>query len=166
MDVYVECMVAREVTSKQRMMNTMWIVMTVITGLLTAFGGMIFMLFFILTWALAAHFKRRMTAMYEYTYMNGDMTFTRMTTNKRKKLFSCDMDHVEQVVPYKEFRAPGNKNAFAKVRDFASGQASDALYIMVVNTEKGKIKVYFEPDAPFLDAMWRHSPRIVTKKRY
>lgn len=165
MDVYVECMVPREVTSKKRMMKTLWIILTVFTGILTGFGGMIFMPFFLLTWGLTVHFNHRMTAMYEYTYMNGDMTFTRMTTNKRKKLFSCDMDHVDQVCPYKEFRAPGNKNAFVKVRDFASGVVSDALYIMVVNTEKGKVKVFFEPDNNFLDAMWRHSPRTVTKKR-
>lgn len=165
MDVYVECMVSRTVTSKQKMMKAMWIAMMVITFLASALFGMIFFLFFLLTWGLTVHFNNRMTAMYEYTYMNGEMTFTRMTTNKRKKLFTCDMDHVEQVCPYKEFRAPGNKNAFAKVRDFGSGVANDNLYIMVVNTEKGKIKIYFEPDADFLDAMWRHTPRIVTKKR-
>ena len=166
MDVYVESIVTRQITAKDKAVKTMWIAITVVMGIVASFGGILLIPFFLVTWAMAAHFIRRMSAMYEYVYMNGEMTFTRMTTNKRKKLFSCDMDHVEQVCFYKEFKNPGRQKAYAKTYDFASGVPGNSLYVMVVNTEKGKVKVFIEPEAEFLDAMWRHSPRVVQKARF
>lgn len=160
MDVYVECMVAKEVTSRQRAMRVMWIVLCVLTAIA---GIMYFILLpvFLLTVFLTVHFNSRMTALYEYTYMNGEMTFTRMTTNRRKRLFTCNMEQVEQVCPYREFHPQGKP--YAANKDFASGSVSDALYAMIVNGEKGKIRVFFEPSGEMLDAMWRVSPRIVKK---
>ncbi len=160
MDVYVECMVKREITAKQKMLKNLWIALVVISGM-ASLVFLIFLPIFLVTLVLATYFKNRMDAIYEYTYLNGEITFTRMTTNRRKKLFACTMERVDQVCPAKEFRAPGQ--GFAKVRDFASGVKNDKVYVMVANTEKGKVKIYFEPDFEMLDAMWRNSPRIVKK---
>ena len=88
-----------------------------------------------------------------------------MTTNRRKKLLTCHMDRVEQVCPFREFRAPGNPRAFAKESDFSSGVENKDTYVMVVNTDKGKNKIIFEPSPELLDGMWRSYPRIVTKRR-
>jgi hypothetical protein len=160
MDVFVECMVERKVTNKQRALQTVWTALCIITGV----GGAMFLIFipiFLICLFVTISLNNKMKALYEYTYMNGEITFTRLTTNRRKKLFTCNMEQVDEICHYKEFRAPGK--GFAATKDFASGVPSDALYVMVVNGEKGKTRVYFEPNTEMLDAMWRSAPRIVKK---
>ena len=174
MDVYVENIVGRETTQAQRTMLTIWKIIcgaSLFMFCVMPMGGQLILsllnlIMFIVSLCIVGYFSRKLSLMYEYTYANGEICFSRMTTNRRKKLFTCHMEKVEQVCFYKEFREPGQKAAYAKTRDYGTGTASDNLYVMIVRTDKGKEKIYFEPDAAFLDAMWRNSPRTVSKKRY
>ena len=174
MDVYVENIVGRETTQAQRTMLTIWKIIcgaSLFMFCVMPMGGQLILsllnlIMFIVSLCIVGYFSRKLSLMYEYTYANGEICFSRMTTNRRKKLFTCHMEKVEQVCFYKEFREPGQKVAYAKTRDYGTGAASDNLYVMIVRTDKGKEKIYFEPDAAFLDAMWRNSPRTVSKKRY
>lgn len=171
MDVYVENIVARVNTGHQQTMLKIWKVLCGISLFIFCaapmFGqlilGLLNLVMFVVSLLVVNYLKRSLSTVYEYTYANGEMTFTRMTTNRRKKLFTCHMEKVVQVCHYKEFRR--SEHDKYKVRDFGSGVPGDGLYVMVVNSENGKQLVYFEPDAEFLDAMWRTSPRIVSKKR-
>ena len=173
MEVFVENIVERATTKNQRVMLTVWKVVCGIALFMFCvmpMGGqlilaLINLIMFVVSLLIVSYFKRRLTLMYEYTYASGEISFARMTTNRRKKLFTCHMEKVEQVCFYKEYREPGQKSNYVKTRDYASGVPNDNLYVMIVRTEKGKERIYFEPDAEFLDAMWRNSPRIVTKKR-
>lgn len=174
MEVFVENIVERVTTKSQRTMLTIWKIVCGISLFMFCVMpmggqlilGLVNLIMFVVSLLIVNYFSRRLSLMYEYTYASGEISFARMTTNRRKKLFTCHMEKVEQVCFYKELKESGQKNAYVKTRDYASGVPNDNLYVMIVRTEKGREKVFFEPDAEFLDAMWRNSPRIVSKKRY
>ena len=100
-----------------------------------------------------------MGCLWEYVFTGDDFTVTRITTSRRKKLFTCKMDRVQSVCHHSEYRAPGQETK--NVKDFASGVQSNDLYIMIVNGEKGKMKIYFEPNQELLMAMRRSNPAVV-----
>ena len=105
MDVYVENIVGRTTTKSQRMMLTVWKVVCGISLFMFCvmpMGGQLILsllnlVMFVVSLLVVGYFGRRLSLMYEYTYANGEITFSRMTTNRRKKLFTCHMEKVEQV---------------------------------------------------------------------
>lgn len=159
MDVYVECFVEKEVTQKDRLRKMMWIALCVLTGFLAFMFSILMVPVFVVVLVMTILYIKKMGLLWEYTFNGDEFTVTRVTMSRRKKMYSCNMERVQEVCHCKEYRAPGQP--IKNVKDFASGVQSDDLYIMTVNGNKGKEKIYFEPNKEMLQAMRRSAPSVV-----
>ncbi len=159
MDVYVECFVEKEVTKADRVRKTMWIAFSVMTGFMAFMFNILMLPVFVVVLILTILYIKKMGLLWEYTFNGDEFTVTRITMSRRKKMYTCNMERVQEVCHHKEYKAPGQP--IKNVKDFASGVQSDDLYIMVVNGNKGKEKIYFEPNNEMLLAMRRSAPAVV-----
>lgn len=159
MDVYVECFVEKEVTKADRFRKGMWIALCVFTGFAGVMIDISMLLVFAVVLVMTIMYINKLGCLMEYVFNGDEFTVTRVTMNRRKKLFNCKTERIQSVCHYSEYRAPGQETK--KVKDYASGVQSKDLYIMIVTGDKGKEKIYFEPNNEMLQAMRRVAPAVV-----
>jgi len=159
MDVYVECFVEKEVTKADRIRKTMWIALCVVSGFSALMITVLMVPVFIAILVMTILHNNKLGCLMEYVFTGDEFTVTRVTMNRRKKLYNCKMDRVQSVCHHSEYRTPGQETK--NVKDYASGVQNKDLYIMIVNGEKGKEKIYFEPNQELLQAMRRSAPAVV-----
>lgn len=159
MDVYVEQLVKREITQAENTMKTILSVVCVVTGIVTLIG---FYSFFIVFAPIAVYtyiYTNKLGCLMEYVFNGDELVITRMTTSRRKKIYTCKMERVISFCHHSEYRAPGQETK--NVKDFSAGTPGKDTYIMIVNGEKGKEKVIFDPEEEMLQAMRRVAPSVV-----
>ncbi len=159
MEVYVEQLVKREITQAENTMKTILGVICVVTGILTFLGYWAFLIVFVPVALYTYIYTSKIGCLMEYVFNGDELVFTRMTTSRRKKIYTCKMERVISFCHHSEYRAPGQETK--NVKDYSAGVLGKDTYIMIVNGEKGKEKVFFDPEEDMLQAMRRVAPSVV-----
>lgn len=160
MDVYVEQLVKREVTQKENTGKTVLGVVCVVLAILTFLTfNLLFFVAFLGVGVYTYIYTNRLGCLMEYVFNGEELVVTRITTSRRKKIYTCKMERVISFCHHTEYRAPGQETK--NVKDFSSGALNKDTYIMIVNGEKGKEKVIFDPEQELLQAMRRIAPAVV-----
>ncbi len=160
MDVYVEQLVKREVTQKENTKKTVLGVICVVLAVLTFLTFYpVFLVAFLAVGIYTYIYTNRLGCLMEYVFNGEELVVTRMTTSRRKKIYTCKMERVSSLCHHTEYRAPGQETK--DVKDFSSGVLGNDTYIMIVNGDKGKEKVFVDLEQDMLQAMRRIAPSVV-----
>lgn len=160
MDVYVEQLVKREVTQKESSLKSVLGVVCVVLAILTFLSmNLVFLIAFLAVGIYTYIYTSKLGCLMEYVFNGEELVVTRMTTSRRKKIYTCKMERVISFCHHTEYRAPGQETK--NVKDFSSGVLGDNTYIMIVNGDKGKEKVFIDPEQDMLQAMRRTAPSVV-----
>lgn len=142
----------------------MWVLFGICT-LIVIFINLFFflgMIIFPLIWYFAFH-----TANYEFdaSYTDGRLVFARIRNkNGRKLLAKIDMDTVINIAPRGDRSIYKYENdRSVEYIDCTSQTEGNRVYAVIANTEAKTIRVEFEPDDDFLDAICDRYSRIVIR---
>ncbi len=105
----------------------------------------------------------KMEVEYEYLYVNGELDIDAIySKQKRKRICSYDMEHLEVLAPAKSHALDSYLNRQgAKYDDYSSGKAPEKSYILVFNEEKGQKMIEVELDDAIIADIRRIAPRKV-----
>lgn len=160
MEVYVEQLVKREITQSENRMKTILGVICVVFAVLTFLTlSLIFLVPFLVVGIYTYLYNGKLGCLMEYVFNGDELVVTRMTTSRRKKIYTCKMERVISFCHHSEYRAPGQETK--NVKDYSAGVLGKDTYVMIVNGEKGKEKVFFDPEEDMLQAMRRVAPSVV-----
>ncbi|MCC8136744.1 MAG: DUF6106 family protein [Clostridiales bacterium] len=161
-DMYREIMVKPDTPMGKRFLKTFFPVMTGICVVI----GIIFWPFLIgaLAFLLLSIFVGpKMEVEYEYLYVNGELDIDAIySKQKRKRICSYDMEHLEVLAPAKSHALDSYLNRQgAKYDDYSSGKAPEKSYILVFNEVKGQKMIEVELDDAIIADIRRIAPRKV-----
>ncbi len=107
---------------------------------------------------------RRMDVEYEYLYVNGDLDIDKiMHKERRKKLFSSNVDNMELLAPERAEELKNFRNA--KVLDYTSGVEGARRYVFVAKEKGELVKVVFEPNDDIIEGIFLLAPRKVVREK-
>ncbi|MCD7745508.1 MAG: DUF6106 family protein [Lachnospiraceae bacterium] len=161
-DMYREIMVKPEMSVGKKFLKGFFPVMTalcIVAGVILwpfLIGALAFFL-------LAMFVGPKLDVEYEYLYVNGELDIDAIySKQKRKKVCSYDMEHLEILAPAKSHALDSYLNRQgAKYDDYTSGHAPEKSYILVFNEEKGQKIIAAELDDAIIADIRRIAPRKV-----
>ncbi len=164
-DLYLEELVKRKWTTKDRAVRILLIALTVIL-ILGAFFVQYILVFPAIAICIADIFIfPRFNIEWEYQYVNGELDVDRIINKaKRKRRESIDLDRVEIIAPAVSHRLDYyNNNRNLKEVNYTSNdpEREKQVYAMIVADENSLKKVLFEPTEKMLRDMRTRAPRKV-----
>ena len=164
-DLYLEELVKRKWTTKDRAVRILLIALTVIL-ILGAFFVQYILVFPAIAICIADIFIfPRFNIEWEYQYVNGELDVDRIINKaKRKRRESIDLDRVEIIAPAVSHRLDYyNNNRHLKEVNYTSNdpEREKQVYAMIVADENSLKKVLFEPTEKMLRDMRTRAPRKV-----
>ena len=164
-DLYLEELVKRKWTTKDRAVRILLIALTVIL-ILGAFFVQYILVFPAIAICIADIFIfPRFNIEWEYQYVNGELDVDRIINKaKRKRRESIDLDRVEIIAPAVSHRLDYyNNNRNLKEVNYTSNdpEREKQVYAMIVADENSLKKVLFESTEKMLRDMRTRAPRKV-----
>lgn len=164
-DLYLEELVKRKWTTKDRAVRILLIALTVIL-ILGAFFVQYILVFPAIAICIADIFIfPRFNIEWEYQYVNGELDVDRIINKaKRKRRESIDLDRVEIIAPAVSHHLDYyNNNRNLKEVNYTSNdpEREKQVYAMIVADENSLKKVLFEPTEKMLRDMRTRAPRKV-----
>lgn len=162
-DFYTEQLIKKRTSSKDIMIKTGLVCLTVLSVLLVfifPFGIIVPVIMIALTVAMF----RRLNVEYEYLFVNGDLDIDKiMNKSKRKRIFSMNVADMELLAPVNA----GELMHFqrAKVCDYTSGPGAKEVYALIVLERGAQKKILFEPNEDIIEGFFMMAPRKVVRKR-
>lgn len=162
-DFYTEQLIKKETGSKDIIIKTGLICLTVLSVMLVfivPFGIIVPVIMTVLTVVM---FKR-LNVEYEYLFVNGDLDIDKiMNKSKRKRIFSMNVADMELLAPLNS----GELMHFqrAKVFDYTSGTGAEGVYALIVLENGVQKKILFEPNENIIEGFFMMAPRKVVRKR-
>ena len=162
-DLYSECLVKKEPTSKDAAVKYGLIFLIVVF----AAGGVFLMPILLLgavILAVAAYFLIPGTDLeYEYLFVNGELDIDKiMSKSKRKKARTVDLTEADIIAPVTSHRMDYyNGNNQLKVYDYSSGNPDHKKFAAIVREEGQTCKIIFEPDEDMANAIKKSAPSKV-----
>jgi len=161
-DLYAECLVKRKTPSKHKMLMAMMVSLTVIVIVagvfipLVIYGGLALIV-------LDVFLFRNGELEYEYIYYDRELQIDKiMGRSKRKRAAAFDLQKMEILAPADSYQLDNYKSGQYRQMDFTSLEPGRRVYVMVVNGDKERIKVMFEPNEQILKGMKYAAPSKVT----
>lgn len=161
-DMYREIMVKPDTPAGKKFLKGFFPVMTgicVVVGVVlwpVLIGALAFLL-------LTIFVGSKMEVEYEYLYVNGELDIDAIySKQKRKRICSYDMEHLEVLAPEKSHALDSYMNRQgAKFDDYSSKKAPQNTYVLVFNEEKGQKIIKVELDDAIITDIRRIAPRKV-----
>lgn len=161
-DVYTEQLVKKRTDMKDTFMKALLVALTIVS-VLVLFMFPFGIIFPVIMIVLDVFMFRRMDVEYEYLYVNGDLDIDKiMHKEKRKRLFSANVNDMELLAPSESPELNAHKNA--KVLDFTTKTPGAKTYEMVIVSGGEKKRIIFEPNETIVEGIWMLAPRKVIKK--
>lgn len=165
-DVFFEELVPRKTPAKDKFLS---ILMKVLVGFFVLFTLVNYnTLLFIITVALGvgAYFLLpNFSVEWEYQYLNGELDIDKiLQKTKRKRVESFQIQDAEIIAPVSSHQLDYyNNNPNLKVKDYSSMNPENEKkrFAMIIGTDKGLVKVLFEPSEKMLKDMKTKAPRKV-----
>ncbi len=160
-DAVIEVLVDQKVPIGKKVLQYVLIAMTVCFVLTSLIGGLIAMVFAVVTGVAAYFVGLRTKVEYEYSYFNKELDIDIIySMQKRKRVVTYDLTQLEVLAPANSYHLDAFKNRNYKVRDFSSCKAENKnnLYVMYI---AGSDKVLFEPTPEMIKTISNFSPRKV-----
>ncbi len=163
-DLYAECLVKKERSTKDMMIKLGSIAAIVILLWFSIFA-MLFLLPVVIVAACLVYFfvLPRTDIEYEYLYVNGELDVDMvMAKKKRKKANTFDLNQADLVAPLNSRRMEYyNGNSRLKVLDYSSGNPNAKRYAMITSANQQNCKVILEPDETMINMMKKTAPSKV-----
>ena len=163
-DLYAECLVKKEKSTKDLLIKCGSIALVVILLWFSIFA-MIFLLPVAIVAACLIYFFvfPRTDIEYEYLYVNGELDVdVVLAKKKRKKVNTFDLNQTDLVAPLDSRRMEYyNGNTRLKVLDYSSGNANAKRYGMITSANQQNCKVILEPDENMINMMKKTAPSKV-----
>lgn len=106
----------------------------------------------------------RFNVEYEYIYCDGQIDFDRITGNaKRKTVLRIDFEKVEMIAPVNSHALDNFKNMQVTVKDFTSLKPDAKAFAIICHSEKGNMRILFEPSEKMVTCMKQKAPRKVSE---
>lgn len=164
-DLYLEEMVKRRWTAKDKAIRMILMVLTVLL-IIGAFFVHYILVFPAIAICVADIFIfPRFNVEWEYQYVNGELDVDRIINKaKRKRKGSFDLDNVEILAPASSHRLDYyNNNQQMKDFNYTSNDPDRVkmVYAMIVSDEGTLKRIFFEPSAQMIRDMRARAPRKV-----
>lgn len=162
MDGYMEHMVKRQITSKDKAIRALCIALVVVITLSFLFFGA----FMILLGGLACFLTiavvfPRTDVEYEYLYCDKIVTVDKiMGKAKRKRMGEFEVEKMEIVAPSNSYRLADYKNRTVTEKDFSghNGEDGDTPYVIYYD---GNVKIILDLPEKFVKMVQNIAPRKV-----
>ena len=161
MESYMEYMVKKETTGKDKAVRVLCISLVV----LIALAGLLFPLLFVGALILGIVYRYVIYPMtdleYEYMYCDKSITVSKiMAKEKRKDVAVYDLEKMELLVPANSYRLADYKNGDLKVVDYWSlNPAEDHVPYALIY--EGNSKILLDLPADFVKIVQNNAPRKV-----
>lgn len=158
-DFYTEHLIKRKATMGSLAAKVGLILLTIISIFFVFTSAFAILIPVILIVVDVILFKR-MNVEFEYLYVNGELDIDKiMSKEKRKRIFSTDINSIEIVAPVGSPEVRSYQNV--KIVDYSSQEAEHRRYEMIVLQKGQKLKVIIEPNDAILEGMRMLAPRKV-----
>ena len=161
MDSYMEYMVKKETTGKDKAVRALCYIVIAAAAL----AGLVFPLLFVGALILGIVYRYVIYPMtdleYEYMYCDKSITVSKiMAKEKRKDVAVYDLEKMELLVPANSYRLADYKNRDLKVVDYWSlNPAEDHVPYALIY--EGKSKILLDLPADFVKIVQNNAPRKV-----
>lgn len=158
-ELYMEQNVKRKISFRIRMLKIGLYAMAVLGCVLIVFRMDMFWVSIALAF-LAYTVSMVFDVQYEYIHGKELLVINKIDGwNKKRKLATVDLTHVELIVPQGDYRLDAYKKA--EEFDFSASDASERPYIMVVNSKNGMKKLILQFDEDMVESLKNRMPRKV-----
>lgn len=161
-DIYLEELVKRRSEPKYAFVKGLCVFLIAAVTVLAYFISSLF-LFVAFFLGLGSYYLfQTFDVEYEYTYVNGQLDIDKIYGKaRRKQMVSLQMEQLEMLGVQNAHEMDSLRNMKCTVYDATANEPDHVVYEMYVHTEKGLVKVLFEPKEELLDAIRQLSPRKV-----
>ncbi len=161
-DSYVECLVARKSSPAKGILKYIIYILTVVSGLLTLMGYVIFAVPLIALGAMCFLVVPGFELEYEYLYLDREISIDKiMSKQKRKKVRTLELNKMEKMCPINSHELDSYKSRKVKVSDYSSGEDGAKIWVIVYIGKDGEELVGFEPNEEMIKAVRNVYPRKV-----
>lgn len=158
-ELYMEQNVKRKISFRIRMLKIGLYTLAVLGCVLIVFRMDMFWVSIALAF-LAYTVSMVFDVQYEYIHGKELLVINKIDGwNKKRKLATVDLTHVELIVPQGDYRLDAYKTA--EEFDFSARDASERPYIMVVNSKNGMKKLILQFDEDMVESFKNRMPRKV-----
>jgi hypothetical protein len=170
MEVFTECLVKKQSTTKDTLLKLLIILGAVVLSIaaflicsnitVISFLGIFFVAGIIYGgWVLLKSFSVE----YEYILTNSDLDVDKITSqSRRKRLTTIDLKNIELMAPVKEsYRREYENESIAKKIDASTGNTATEYFIKYSSTKTGVTLLRFNPDDRIIKGARQFSPRKV-----
>ena len=171
MDYYIEYMVRKKTTIKERLIIAGSVVPAAIVSLLLFLiliplnQGMFAMLGIAAAWYGFYRIAGISHVEFEYMMTNGDLDVDRITARRnRKRLLSISAHTIEVLAPV--FRLGEYAVTEAKVVDASIDSKGADTYFLIAYQNSQRILLFFNPSERILEMFQKHNPRKVFIEKY
>lgn len=162
-DLYSECLVKKEPTSKDTLVKYGLIILTAVA----VAAGLLFNFLFLLAavvLGIACYFIVPKTDLeYEYLFVNGEMDIDMvMAKSKRKKAKTVNIKEADLVAPLDSHRLDYyNSNSKIKTLDYSSGNPNHKRFAIITRDKGENCRIIIEPDEQMQQAVKNSAPSKV-----
>lgn len=143
-DIVLEWVIPHFLSAKQKIMKIVLLLAFISLAAFAILSNALFTVPAILLGVVIFFLFRSWKLEYEYSYVNGDLTISKIICKaSRKDVFQCDLNDIQWV------QKGRISSGSSKTRDFTSGLEDASVY--TIKTEDHT--VYIEPNEPFLKQM-------------
>lgn len=160
-DTYVECLVAKGVSTGAKLLRILLVVFTVVFALIGMIGFIIALpvalVFGFAAWFVYMHTNTE----YEYLYLDKEIKVDKiLNKSKRKRAGVYEVERMEILAPLNSYHLDNYKNRQVKVIDYSSGKAKQPEVRYAFYYDGGE-KIILEPSPEFVKAVQNIAPRKV-----
>lgn len=162
-DLYSECLVKKESTSKDAAVKYGLIVLTVLFVAAGLFINPILLLGAVALGVACYFIIPRTDLEYEYLFVNGELDIDMiMSKAKRKKAKTVDLTAADLIAPVDSHRMDYyNGNKQMKTFDYSSGNSGHKRFAVIIREEGQACRIIFEPDEVMANAIKKSAPSKV-----
>ena len=143
-DIVLEWVIPHFLSVKQKVMKIVLLLASIALAAFAFLSNALFTIPAILLGAVIFFLFRSWKLEYEYSYVNGDLTISKIICKaSRKDIFHCDIEDIQWI------QKGRISSDLSKTKDFSSGLETATVYTL----KTADYTVYIEPNEPFLQQM-------------
>jgi hypothetical protein len=169
MEVFIECMVKRQKTTKDALFQSLIVfgavVLSIVVFIIGTFNQIVaFTGIFIVVGLVygAWYLMRSFNLEFEYILTNGELDVDKIVAqSKRKRLVTFDFKNIEMMAPLKEcYRGEYEQTSITKKIDASIGTGEGTYFVRFPGKE-GMTVLFFNPDDRIISGARQFAPRKV-----
>lgn len=162
-DIFVERLVEKKVTKADTFKKVLIITVALFICMVCFLVEALFTFFHIIVAALCAiiwFVFSKMSIEYEYSLSHGDLTIDIIYAKRsRKNVYEINLkDRLEYLAPNTQDHGGEFNRQAVRTIDVSADSAGDDVYFMNVSSDKGLVRVLFDPNEKLLVAMRKCAP--------